>query len=215
MDRMKQIHPSASALYTAAKPSGDDSPAKVARRLDVSAQTLQNWETRGVSRGGAMKAQRAYRIDVNALINGHVKPISNHEATQGQAPSNQLKKVRVEGAAAMDDKGFWRQGDDEIERTEWSTRDADAYAIRLLTQRFQPTASLGQCILISPAAKLIEGRQALVILVDGRRTFRRYHGHDYGIWHFTDVNDGNAYLDLADNEVDQVMPVTAVFWTEG
>ncbi|MGA0588840.1 LexA family transcriptional regulator [Dyella sp. KRB-257] len=65
------MHPSMRRLYEAAKERGDNAPAKVARRLNVSPQRLQNWESRGISREGALTAQQAYGVDANELREGH------------------------------------------------------------------------------------------------------------------------------------------------
>jgi hypothetical protein len=72
------LHESTARLYGFAREAlGDDAPAKVARRLNVSAQTLQNWESRGVSQDGALKAQAAYGCDANWLL-GAVKTTTLH-----------------------------------------------------------------------------------------------------------------------------------------
>src|SRR6185312_6137375 len=56
MEKTTPLHESTARLYRVARDvMGDDAPAKVARRINVSAQTLQNWEGRGVSQDGALK----------------------------------------------------------------------------------------------------------------------------------------------------------------
>lgn len=67
-------HDSMQKLYTAAADHGDASPAQVARRLNVSAQVVQNWEVRGISKAGAMSAQRAYGVDANWLLGEKSSP---------------------------------------------------------------------------------------------------------------------------------------------
>lgn len=66
-----RIHPSVMRLYAvaAAAPYGDDTPTKVAKRLNISIQTLHNWEDhrRGVSKQGALIAQQAYGCDANDI----------------------------------------------------------------------------------------------------------------------------------------------------
>lgn len=63
-----KLHPSCARLYSVAAEIGDDAPAKVSARLNVSAQVLQNWESRGVSRDGALQAQAVYGCDANWLL---------------------------------------------------------------------------------------------------------------------------------------------------
>lgn len=71
MDRTDLIHETTRRLYLAATAfKGDDAPAKVAARMNISPQTLQNWEPRGVSKDGALKAQAVYGCDANWILGG-------------------------------------------------------------------------------------------------------------------------------------------------
>lgn len=79
-----KIHPSIVSLYAAARLRGDTSPALVARALNMSAQRLQNWEERGISKEGALAAQRLYAADANALLEGKFRPM----ATKSTAPGS-------------------------------------------------------------------------------------------------------------------------------
>jgi len=80
--RKTPIHPSMSALYQAAVVLEDAQPAQVARRLDITPQRLQNWESRGISKEGALDAQRIYGVDATALRDGTLHWLSNDTATQ-------------------------------------------------------------------------------------------------------------------------------------
>lgn len=56
-------------LYLVAKKQRDvNTPSAVARVLGVSQQALKNWETRGISKEGALAAQRELGIDCNELL---------------------------------------------------------------------------------------------------------------------------------------------------
>ena len=66
----KAIHASIRRLYSVAKLVGDDAPAKVARRLNISAQTMNNWEARGISKAGSISAQDAYGCSAVWLTTG-------------------------------------------------------------------------------------------------------------------------------------------------
>ncbi len=72
MSDIKQptMHPSVAALYRAALLREDKQPADVARRMNVSPQRLQNWESRGISKQGALQAQKTYDVDATALMAG-------------------------------------------------------------------------------------------------------------------------------------------------
>ena len=85
MEPAHQLHDSIERLYRAAIDAlGDDAPAKVARRLNTSAQTLQNWELRGISKDGALKAQLVYECDANWLLGE-----SGSETWRGPAAASQ------------------------------------------------------------------------------------------------------------------------------
>lgn len=141
-------------------------------------------------------------------------PVSISVATIRDARQTGARRVRIEGAVAMDDRGFWDKGAAEAEEAAYPTDDPDAYAIRILSQRFQPALGLGQCILVSPNSLPKPGRPVVIILMDGRRTLRNYQSHERGVWSFTDVSNANDYLNLADEEVAYVERVMAYLWTD-
>lgn len=73
------IHTTAQRLYEAARVLKKTVGASnVARLLNESPQTLKNWETRGVSRPGAIKAQAAIGCSATWLLDGsgQMQPIS-------------------------------------------------------------------------------------------------------------------------------------------
>lgn len=154
------------------------------------------------------------RIPTDDAANGVAEPISTYGETAQHSFPNQRQRVRVEGMTAMDEHGFWRPGHAEAETWEVNTDDPKAYAVRILTQHFQSVASPGQCLLVSPSQDLKVGRWVLVTMEDGRRTFRTYRGHEYGMWHFSAVNDPTNYLDLVDDDVALVERVMSVSWTD-
>lgn len=66
---MSEIHSSVQKLYQAARELRNVSgQSAVARLLDESPQTVKNWEKRGISEGGALKAQRKIGCDANWLL---------------------------------------------------------------------------------------------------------------------------------------------------
>ena len=191
----------------------------------VAAAKVNQGEVSALLKDKSFGEKRARRLEQQAKMpegyldsidgSGRIaKPISNHEATPAQPFTNQRQKVRVEGMAAMDEQGFWKLGSIEVDLWEVNTDDSKAYAIRVLTQHFQNVAAPGQCLLVSPSQELKLGRWVLVTMQDGRRTFRTYRGHEYGMWHFAAVNDQSAYLDLSDDEVASVERVMSVSWTD-
>lgn len=58
-------------LYEAAKEMADlDTQAELARRLNTSSQRIKNWESRGVSQGGANQAQEVLGINSTYVLSG-------------------------------------------------------------------------------------------------------------------------------------------------
>jgi len=145
---------------------------------------------------------------------GDPSRVSLSDATIRDDRRTGVRRVRIEGTVGMDENGFWETGSSESEGTPYPTDDPDAYAIRVMNQRFQPVMASGQCILVSPRAEVKPGRPAVVTLTDGRRTLRTFLSHDRGVWNFTSVTDGNLYLDLSDDEVSKVERVMAYLWTD-
>lgn len=90
---MSKIHPSIASLYAAAKLRGHESPAMVARALNISAQRLQNWEERGISKEGALAAQKLYGADANALLDGEFKPPAPRASATDDEAGNLRRQV--------------------------------------------------------------------------------------------------------------------------
>lgn len=66
---MQPMQPSMQTLYKIAREKKEiKTPTAVARVMEVSQQRLKNWEKRGISKEGAMKAQAVFGIDSNALL---------------------------------------------------------------------------------------------------------------------------------------------------
>lgn len=68
-EKMHPMHSSMAKLYQCLHDKfGLSGPAALARKLNESTQTVKNWETRGLSEGGALKAQAVYAVDANWLL---------------------------------------------------------------------------------------------------------------------------------------------------
>lgn len=83
------MHDSTERLYQAARQLRDVSgQSAVARLLNESPQTVKNWETRGVSRAGAMKAEEVLGVRANWLISGEgeMASLGGQVAAAAEAP---------------------------------------------------------------------------------------------------------------------------------
>lgn len=65
-----QHHPSFIRLLDASKEHGVTGHAALAKALEQSEQTITNWASRGVSKPGAIKAQKVFGCSVNWVLSG-------------------------------------------------------------------------------------------------------------------------------------------------
>ena len=66
---IEAMQPSIQKLYKIALDKKDlRTPTAVARYLQITQQTLKNWESRGISKEGALKVQSALGLDSNQLL---------------------------------------------------------------------------------------------------------------------------------------------------
>ncbi|MGO4151390.1 LexA family transcriptional regulator [Cupriavidus sp. YAF13] len=72
-EKIGAMHETMVRLYEAAKAlKGLDSPTDVAKALNQSQQTVNNWERRGMSQGGMLKAQAAIGCSATWLLTGQL-----------------------------------------------------------------------------------------------------------------------------------------------
>lgn len=67
------MQPSMKLLYETAAKKDVNTPSAIARVMGATPQMLKNWESRGISREGAMNAQLLFGLDSNALLALNVK----------------------------------------------------------------------------------------------------------------------------------------------
>lgn len=70
-DELWEIHPSSQRLYEAAAGLGVIGLSNVARALGERVQTVKNWEARGISQAGLLKAQKAFQCNANWIATGN------------------------------------------------------------------------------------------------------------------------------------------------
>lgn len=89
MEGMTEMHPTTQRLYTAAREMRDvTGQSAVARLMDISPQVMKNWEARGVSEGGALKAQRVIGCDANWILTGESQLALKLGQDDKPAPTN-------------------------------------------------------------------------------------------------------------------------------
>lgn len=129
------MHESMKRLYEAARTlKGANTPSEVARLLNESQQTLKNWESRGISKGGLLKAQAEIGCRAEWLASG-------------EGPSELGKPVTVGEAVAtytLEPISVWENGtpveDDEVEvpffkEVEFAAGSGRAHALEINGRR--------------------------------------------------------------------------------
>lgn len=221
MAKQSSKHSSMARLFDCAREHGDMAAAVIATRMGVSAQTIQNWIERGLSRDGALTAQRVYGCDANWLLGkgGSRRPgesVTEEPAAYTYIAPLRSQRVKLRGNAIVNKEGFWTDlsetKDDEY--IEVVMDDPDAYAIRIIGRRYYPAIDSGQCIVVSPAAAIKINKRVLVRLADGRHAVRIYLSHEDGLWIFASLTDPAELLELRDNEVLDVHRITAIADTD-
>lgn len=86
--KINGMHPSMVKLYKIAKDTQKVvGQSAVARALVESPQTVKNWEKRGISKGGAMKAQAVFGCNANDLLQTHAEiDMANVHVAREPAP---------------------------------------------------------------------------------------------------------------------------------
>lgn len=145
---------------------GVEGQSNLARYIGESPQTIKNWESRGVSRAGMLKAQQVIGCSATWLETGQ----GRMEMTLAQVlvESHKKKYPRVVGTAKMGDKGFYYdlEGGDgyvEFEAPEGSI------AIRVRGDSMHPAIRDGWYVIIEPSGQPSIGEYVLLRFKDGRK----------------------------------------------
>jgi len=80
----KVMHDSAVRLYEAAACSGFDYPTAIATAMGISPAMVANWEKRGVSKEGCMKAQEVFGYSSNWILTGAEPKMASVTFTQDE-----------------------------------------------------------------------------------------------------------------------------------
>lgn len=84
------LKPSMKLLYETARQRDINNPAAVARKLGATQQSLKNWDHRGISKQGAMKAQAVFGLDSNTLLELDLKDAAAANLQPGSVPIRPL-----------------------------------------------------------------------------------------------------------------------------
>ena len=187
------MHETAVRLYEAAKDLRRiEGQSAVARALNESPQTVRNWEIRGVSKSGAVKAQHAFGCDANWILNGTgvmelratnslVAPLFVAEPWTEFQPvrPNRIHAVPVIGQGAGGDlpERVWTDGDYPVgvtdEYAEVASTDPHAFIVKVVGVSMVPKFTPGEYALVEPGTDPDLEDDVLVRLTNGQTMIKR------------------------------------------
>lgn len=195
--------------------------AWLARAIEVSEQTANNWKRRRVPPEQYQAIAQALGITVDELLaSGNSVADSRGEGVQQDASLSYAgapkkpQRVPVVGTARMGPEGHYHElehptghGDGFIEA---HSADGGAYALRVKGDSMHPAIKHGQIVLVEPAGACVPGENVLVALRDGRRMIKELVAVREDSITVMSVNGGSR--DTFDRrEVEFVHSVAAVF----
>lgn len=186
------MHETAARLYEAAKTIvKTEGQSAVARLLNESPQTLKNWETRGVSKPGAIKAQAAIGCDANWILSGEgqmIRPETPAPAALFPAePWTEYQPIRPgkinyvvvvgQGAGGNLPERVWSDGDFPVgatnEYAEVISTDPHAFIIRVIGPSMIPKYTPPDYALVEPGTEPDLEDDVLVRLKNGQTMIKK------------------------------------------
>ncbi len=186
------MHESAVRLYEAAKQLRDiEGQSAVARLLNESPQNVNNWESRGVSKQGAIKAQATIGCDANWILRGDGEMTGSR--TLGaplftrDAPWTEFQPVRPhkfnfvpvlgQGAGGDMPERLWTDADFPVGQTtdyaEVMSTDPHAFIVRIVGTSMVPKFTPGEYALVEPGTEADLEDDVLVRLANGQTMVKR------------------------------------------
>lgn len=171
-----------SRLYLAAKEVKKvEGQTNVAKLLGQVPQTVKNWESRGVSKPGAIIAESVIGTRVNWVLDG-VEPMLSKDAPTDADSEDELDeagsvrfstKISVVGTAKMGDDGYYEEissvpgeGDGYVLA---HSADPEAYALRVKGESMFPAIRHGWYVVVEPNTDYRNVDIVLVKLACGRK----------------------------------------------
>ena len=185
------MHPSMERLYAAALTLKRESgQSNVARLLNASPQTVKNWESRGISQNGAIKAQEIIGCNAAWVTEGTgVMTASNVEP----APMGGVRIPVISHVQA----GIWTEVIDNFQpgdADDWLVTDLDVsgstFALEIKGDSMLPEFKPGDRVIIDPDVIPQPGDYVVAKNGDEGATFKKYRPRGHGA-------DGQPVFELA------------------
>lgn len=189
------MHPTTQRLFEAllavADVNGWEDPGKAATYIGESQATVTNWRSRGVSKGGMLKACALLNVSPHWLATGEGEMQAQSVQNLSKPPPNlsrnasisdslvhagdagKGKLVPVVGTARLGDNGFYEEissmsgaGDGMVET--YST-DPNAYALKVRGDSMYPSIRDGWFVIVEPGTAASPGDFVLLKLLNGQK----------------------------------------------
>ncbi|HLP99181.1 MAG TPA: S24 family peptidase [Sideroxyarcus sp.] len=173
-------------LYEIARAAGHERPSEVAHAMNEAQQTLKNWESRGISKAGLIKAQSIYGVNASWLETGKgnkglaiVYPARQQESSYGNIGEKMPLRGRVPLISYVA-AGNWSEAVDNF-----SPGNADAwidttiavkqhtYALRVQGDLMEPKFPDGAIIIVEPEEEAKNGSFVIVRQNGSDATFKQ------------------------------------------
>lgn len=204
--KMLKMHDQAMRLYLAAKQMRElDRLSDVARLLEISPQTLKNWEERGISSDGMLKAQKLIGCNANWLATGvgtmrNDRNMSETTAVYlvGNPQYPSIRRVALHLQAGV--TGFTVENDPEdaepiVFRKDWFTRHgyqpSKMIAMTVRGDSMEPGLFDGDTIVINTAQTEPKDGAVFAINYEGEPVVKRMV-RDGGQWWLASDNQDQA-----------------------
>lgn len=205
------MHIQMERLYKAAKAlKGFTTQAEIARALNQSSQTVNNWESRGISKSGMLKAQSAFGCSATWLESGEgVMNVESAEPGHGLKPGTykqvvashdtdagvtHIKKVKLRLSAGI--MGYQVEPEN-YEGTTLTVPSAwiesrgyaseKLIAIRVRGESMEPTLYADDLVIINTADTVVVDGQVYAVNYEGEAVIKRLT-RDAGRWWLTSDN---------------------------
>jgi len=175
--KISVMHAQTERLYLAAKELMNvEGQSDVARLLNISPQTLNNWEVRGISKNGLLAAQKIFGCSASWLDTGFGQmQISGGESVNVIPALAGTRKVPL---VSYVQAGFMREMVAQATASEWLLTDLElsenAFALSIKGDSMLPDFKEGDRVIIDPAVLPLPGD--FVVAKNGAEeaTFKKY-----------------------------------------
>ncbi|WP_035205968.1 S24 family peptidase [Acidovorax sp. CF316] len=218
-------HDSLQRLLTAAEKTGIKGPSALAKALNESDQTITNWGRRGVSKSGAMNAERLLGVSSNWVISGEGAAVIGEPSPRLPtpppgpipAPGEQVVHVPLlanagvmgDGADVLHDDvviGYISLSREWVTRRLKITRHEDLRFIHGYGDSMSDTFEDGDILLVNSGARDPSQADGVYVLEAGHRVFikrvtERFDGSfevssDNPKVKMVDILDGNSQIEV-------------------